>query len=49
MGVQDHTTSSFAMCRNVDQHTSVHRIPLRVRDDAYVPLLDAGCRAIYGN
>jgi hypothetical protein len=36
------------MCRNVNRHIGVHRIPLRVRDDAYVPLLEAGCRATYG-
>jgi hypothetical protein len=45
-GCQDHTTSPSASALFVRHATHVHRIPPRVRDDAYAPLVEAGRREI---
>ena len=46
-GRQDHTTSPSAAAPLVLRRIRVHRIPPRVRDDAYAPLVEAGRRGEY--
>jgi hypothetical protein len=46
-GRQDHTPLPSAFAPLVSRRIRVHRIPPRVRDDAYAPLAEAGRREEY--